>query len=59
MEAMIAPAPKPCGEGAGDCDSDSDCLPGLKCSDNENCRSFDSRWDSEADCCYKKINFSQ
>ena len=43
---------KSCGVGQGDCDSDSDCLSGLKCGSN-NCLS-DFNWGgSSTDCCYK------
>ena len=43
---------KSCDEGQGDCDSDSDCLQGLKCGRNNCNRDFD--WGHETmDCCYK------
>ena len=46
----------PCKEGQGDCDSHSECMPGLKCGVN-NCRNqfstSSSAWHSTADCCFK------
>ena len=36
----------------GDCNSDSDCLDGLKCGNN-NCNENSGNWDSSDDCCYK------
>lgn len=30
----------PCGHGGGDCDSDADCMPGLKCGENNLGRAF-------------------
>ena len=48
-----------CDVGEGDCDSDDDCLEGLKCGTN-NCLSarwfWDEDWDSQDDCCYKPGN---
>ena len=43
---------KRCAIGEGDCDSDSECQPGLRCG-KDNCRSWPGNWDSEDDCCYK------
>jgi len=42
-----------CGEGGGDCDSDSHCKSGLVCGSN-NCREFNSQASKSADCCMKK-----
>ena len=46
----------PCKEGQGDCDSHSECMPGLQCGVN-NCKNDfstdSSTWHSTADCCYK------
>ena len=42
-----------CGEGEGDCDWNSDCLPGLRCGSN-NCRGNSALLDSSDDCCVKK-----
>ena len=43
-----------CDVGEGDCDSDADCLDGLKCG-TDNCPSTrSSDWDSSDDCCYKE-----
>jgi len=41
---------KPCSAGQGDCDRDSDCQSGLKCG-RDNCKDFDSKASSYADCC--------
>jgi len=45
-----------CDVGEGDCDSDDDCMEGLKCG-SDNCLSarwfWDENWDSYDDCCYK------
>ena len=43
---------KPCGEMEGDCNSDKDCLIGLKCGEN-NCNENSGNWESTDDCCYK------
>ena len=42
-----------CGEAEGDCDSDSDCLDGLKCG-YDNCQPAwtGMEWDETDDCCY-------
>ena len=46
-----------CGEMEGDCNSDFDCLDGLRCG-NENCNENSGNWVPGADCCYKpKRNF--
>ena len=42
-----------CGEGGGDCDSDSDCGLGLVCG-HDNCQEFHPSADAQADCCVKK-----
>jgi len=46
-----------CGEGEGDCDSDSQCMRGLVCGTN-NCGTFgdarDQGFDSSDDCCEKR-----
>ena len=42
-----------CGEQEGDCDSDSQCLDGLKCGDNNCTNKTGMKWDSGDDCCYK------
>ena len=46
----------PCKEGQGDCDQNSDCMPGLQCGVN-NCKNEfptdSSTWHSTADCCFK------
>ena len=41
-----------CGEMEGDCDSDIDCLEGLKCGEN-NCNANSGNWASTDDCCFK------
>ena len=42
---------KPCDEGEGDCNHDSECTGNLKCGIN-NCKSYDSAWSKvEFDCC--------
>ena len=42
-----------CRENEGDCDSDEDCLQGLKCG-VDNCKQKSGlEWDSTDDCCYK------
>ena len=40
----------PCSEGEGDCDSDSECRPGLICGHN-NCNPETHDWDPVDDCC--------
>merc|ERR1719187_2602352 len=42
----------PCGEGEGDCDSNSDCTGDLQCGSN-NC--YDSGFDSTDDCCFNPV----
>lgn len=39
-----------CGLGGGDCDGDSECMPGLVCGKN-NCVAFDPKWNKNFDCC--------
>ena len=41
-----------CGEMEGDCNSDSECLEGLKCG-NSNCNANSGSWSPNSDCCYK------
>ena len=42
-----------CNVDEGDCDSDSDCMTGLKCGSN-NCKvKTGLDWDSTDDCCFK------
>ena len=41
-----------CYEGEGDCDYDDECMPGLRCGEN-NCRVKVSPWHKDTDCCYK------
>ena len=36
----------------GDCNSDSECLEGLKCG-NSNCNANSGSWSPNSDCCYK------
>ena len=43
---------KKCGEMEGDCNSDQECISGLKCGQN-NCNENSGNWDSTDDCCYK------
>ena len=46
-----------CGQMEGDCNSDSECLDGLKCGNN-NCNENSGNWVNADDCCYKpKSNF--
>ena len=40
----------PCEEGEGDCDSDSECMFGLKCGDN-NCKQYGQYYHKKDDCC--------
>ena len=46
---------RPCVEGQGDCNSDSECAGDLKCGKNNCRRDFSStktRWGSKLDCCF-------
>lgn len=49
----------PCDVGGGDCDTDSECVAGLQCGNN-NCKrdysSAGSSWSDSADCCASKSN---
>ena len=44
-----------CYEGEGDCDTDDDCMPGLRCGQDKNyCRvNTGHSWDTGDDCCYR------
>jgi len=45
-----------CGIGGGDCDSDTDCKPGLVCyHETNNCKKFDNRWLNWFDCCAEPV----
>ena len=45
-----------CYEGEGDCDTDDECMPGLRCGYNKNyCRiQTGHEWESGDDCCYRQ-----
>ena len=45
-----------CDVGEGDCDSDTDCLDGLKCGWNNCPSSGVLEWDWNDDCCYRPGN---
>ena len=47
--------------GEGDCDTDNDCMPGLRCGQSsfgDYCRIKDGHeWDVDTDCCYKPSKY--
>ena len=49
-DVKICNAENPCGHYEGDCNSDNECQPGLKCG-TENCPAF-LGYDSSVDCCF-------
>jgi len=46
-----------CSVGQGDCDSNSDCAPGLICG-RDNCQKFNSKALSWTDCCIRKLSLT-
>ena len=40
-----------CGQGEGGCDSDDECITGLKCGTADNCDAFGTDYD----CCYEPV----
>ena len=51
MGRRCCTAETPCVHGEGECETDEDCTPGLKCGDN-NCKQFAAYFHPKDDCCY-------